>query len=204
MALDTYSGLKAATGDWLARTDLTAVIPDLITLAEAQINRVLRTTRQLTRTTLSLSGVTALPADFAGISSLVLQTNPVQMLNYVGLDELGVLDGGYAPTGRPTAFTITQGGIEVTPAPDGAYTAELIYHAKIPALSDSNPTNWLLTEAPDVYLYGALTQGAPYLGDDARIGTWATLFTQGLTDLTAQESRIAVGPRPAMRIRRFG
>jgi hypothetical protein len=42
MALSNYTGLKASIADFLNRDDLTAVIPDFITLAEAQINRDIR------------------------------------------------------------------------------------------------------------------------------------------------------------------
>jgi hypothetical protein len=53
---------------------------------------------------------------------------------------------------------------------------ELLYLAKIPALSDSNTSNWLLSEAPDVYLYGSLVHSAPYLQEDDRLGVWAQLY----------------------------
>lgn len=42
MALDTYTGLKAAIASWLMRDDLTDAIPDFIMLAEARISRTLR------------------------------------------------------------------------------------------------------------------------------------------------------------------
>ena len=59
----------------------------------------------------------------------------------------------------------------------------LHYWRKIPALSDSNTTNWLLTDAPDVYLYGSLMQSAPYLAHDERLAVWAGLYTQATTSL---------------------
>jgi hypothetical protein len=40
MSLDgTYAGLQASVADWLNRADLTAVVPDFIAMAEAQISR---------------------------------------------------------------------------------------------------------------------------------------------------------------------
>ena len=42
MALNTFTALKASIADYLNRDDLTAVIPDFITLAESQINREVR------------------------------------------------------------------------------------------------------------------------------------------------------------------
>jgi hypothetical protein len=52
----------------------------------------------------------------------------------------------------------------------------MIYYAKITSLSDGNTTNWLLTKAPDVYLYGALTHAAPFLMDDQRIAVFAQIY----------------------------
>jgi hypothetical protein len=75
------------------------------------------------------------------------------------------------------------------PIADSSYTAELVYYAKLSKLSDSNTTNWLLTAAPDIYLYGALMQAAPYLKDDARIGTWSQMYLTALQDLQTADDR---------------
>lgn len=65
MALTTYTALKASVADWLNRTDLTAAIPDFISLAEAQMERTLRTRQMIVRANASFNaeyGTT--PADF--------------------------------------------------------------------------------------------------------------------------------------------
>ena len=49
MALTTYTELKASLADWLNRSDLTTTIPDFISLAEAQIERQLRTRQMIVR-----------------------------------------------------------------------------------------------------------------------------------------------------------
>jgi len=65
MALSTYTELKASVADWLNRTDLTTIIPDFIALAEAQIERTLRTRQMIVRTTASIdTEYSAVPADF--------------------------------------------------------------------------------------------------------------------------------------------
>ena len=43
MAITTYSELKTSIADYLNRSDLTSIIPTFISLAEAQINRDVRT-----------------------------------------------------------------------------------------------------------------------------------------------------------------
>jgi len=50
-------------------------------------------------------------------------------------------------------------------------------------LSDSNSSNWILAGYPDVYLYGALTEAAPYLIDDERVGVWKSLYTEAINTL---------------------
>ena len=42
MAIGTYAELQTAVANWLDRDDLTARIPEFITLAEARFNRLLR------------------------------------------------------------------------------------------------------------------------------------------------------------------
>ena len=40
-----------------------------------------------------------------------------------------------------------------------------VYYIKVPALSDSETTNWLLTAHPDLYLWAGLEQACIYLRD---------------------------------------
>jgi len=207
MALTTYNELKSSVADWLNRTDLTAVVPDFISLAEAQIERTLRTRQMIVRATASIdSEYSAVPADFLETKSIKLNTNPVTPLQFESVDALDSMKGTmYLAAGKPLYFGIVGGQIRVLPVPDSTYTAELTYYAKLSKLSSTNATNWLLTQAPDVYLYGALMQAAPYLKDDARITVWATMYTRGLEELQVADDRGATsGGSILMRARTFG
>ena len=65
MALTSYAELQTSIAEFLNRDDLTAKIPDFITLAEAQMNAELRHWRMEKRATASLdSQYTAVPLDF--------------------------------------------------------------------------------------------------------------------------------------------
>jgi hypothetical protein len=207
MALTTYNELKSSVADWLNRTDLTAVVPDFISLAEAQIERTLRTRQMIVRATASIdSEYSAVPADFLETKSIKLNTNPVTPLQFESVDALDSMKGTmYLANGKPLYFGIVGGQIRVLPVPDSTYTAELTYYAKLSKLSSTNATNWLLTQAPDVYLYGALMQAAPYLKDDDRITIWATMYTRGLEELQVADDRGATsGGSILMRARTFG
>jgi hypothetical protein len=191
MALTTYTELKTSLADWLNRSDLTAVIPDFISLAEAQIERKLRTRQMIVRATATIdTEYGAVPGDFLETKSLKLNTNPVTSLQFETVDALDVMKATrYLSSGKPQYFSIVGGQIRVLPVPDGSYTGELTYYAKLTKLSSTNASNWLLAQAPDVYLYGALLQAAPYLQDDARIQVWSGLYQAGLDELQIADDR---------------
>ena len=66
MALVTYTDLQASVAAWLKRSDLTSAIPDLITLAETEIFRKLRTYEMETAFvgTIAATGYMSLPANY--------------------------------------------------------------------------------------------------------------------------------------------
>ena len=207
MALSTYAELKTSIGDWLNRSDLSATIPDFISLAEAQIERTLRTRQMIVRANASFdSEYGTVPADFLETKSLKLtSTNPIKPLEFLTMDDMDQARSQYTASGKPRFFTVVGNQFRIAPTPDSTYTAELIYFAKLTKLSNSVTSNWLLASSPDIYLYGALLQAAPYLQDDARIQTWATLYERALNDLqTADDRGASSGGTLLTRAKTFG
>ena len=185
MAITNYTELKSAVADWLNRSDLSAAIANFIALSETQTERNLRVRQMLTRADAIIdTKYSAVPSDFLQARTFKLtSTSPVQPLEFATDDQMDDLDASNTAPSRPLYFSMVGNQFRVHPAPDSSYTAELSYFAKIPRLSDAAPTNWLLTMAPDIYLYGALIQSAPYLKDDERINVWTTLYAAGLDAL---------------------
>ena len=207
MALSTYAELKTSIGDWLNRSDLSATIPDFISLAEAHIERTLRTRQMIVRANASFDQqYGAVPSDFLEVKSLKLtSTNPPTPLSFLTIDSLDEQSSSYTASGKPRFFGVVGNQLRILPTPDGTYTTELTYFAKLTKLSNSVTTNWLLTSSPDIYLYGALLQAAPYLQDDARIQTWATLYERALNDLrTADDRGASSGGTLLTRAKTFG
>jgi hypothetical protein len=81
---------------------------------------------------------------------------------------------------RPSFFTIIGTEINLGVTPDSAKTLEIAFFKKLTALSDSNLTNTILTNYPDLYLYGALAESAPFLMQDERLDVWAKLYKEAL------------------------
>jgi hypothetical protein len=207
MALSTYAELRTSIGDWLNRSDLSATIPDFISLAEAQIERTLRTRQMMVRANASFdSEYGTVPSDFLEVKSLKLtSTNPIKPLEFLSIDDMDNARSQYTASGKPRFFGVVGNQLRIAPTPDDTYTAELIYFAKLTKLSNSVTSNWLLASSPDIYLYGALLQAAPYLQDDARIQTWATLYERALNDLRTADARASTsGGSLLTRAKTFG
>ena len=207
MALSTYTELKTSVADWLNRSDLTTAIPDFISLAEAQIERTLRTRQMIVRANASFDAqYGAVPSDFLETKSLKLtSTNPQTPLQFLSIDALDNEMTNYTASGKPKFFGIVGGQFRIVPTPDATYTTELTYYAKLTKLSSSVASNWLLASSPDIYLYGSLLQAAPYLQDDARIQTWATLYERALNDSqTADDRSASSGGALLTRAKTFG
>lgn len=204
MALTTYNELKSSVADWLNRDDLTSVIPDFISLAEAQMERRLPTEKRVTRSSVTLdSQYYSLPADFISVKSLTLtSTAPVQQLIFLTEDELDAKKVVYQTTGKPLYFTLAGSQAELLPIPDTSYTADLTYVTTLSKLSVSNTSNWILQRHPDAYLYGSLVQASPYLRDDERVQLWSTLYESAMNDIILQNERAAFTQgRAVMRVK---
>ena len=163
MAISTYAELKTAVALWLARAgdaSVTDNVADFIMLAERRINRRLRLRGMENRATATISTqYVALPTDFAEMRNFQLNTDPVTSLALMSPEHIDAIYAG-SQTGKPRVYAIVNDEIQVRPTPDASYTAEMAYWARFAALSDAATTNWLITNAPDVYLWGALAEAA--------------------------------------------
>jgi hypothetical protein len=185
----TYADLTAAILAWLNKPEVEQSVPTFIALAEAQLNRQLAengVTGAVVRSNLTLaSEYVSAPANLTRPLSLTITAG--DRLENVTAQGFDVLKRRRTATGQPTHFTLIGAQVRLLPVPDTPYTAELVYEAVLPALSDANPSNWLLAAYPDAYLYGALVQASPFLGDDTRLATWSSLFTTALDGLLTAE-----------------
>lgn len=175
MALSTYSDLQNSTADWLNRSDLTTIIPDFITAAEARLNARIRTRDMevIASVTFDASGEYTLPADYLEWRSLSINSTPTARPEFTEPDSAEFMYK-FRPNSPSQYFTIIGTKIKLQPSYTG--TGTFVYYGKIASLSVGSPTNWLLTKAPDVYLYATLVEGAFYLKDE----TAAVGYTQKL------------------------
>ena len=186
MALTNFTGLKASIADFLNRDDLTSVIPDFVALAEAQINRDVRHWKMEARSSGQQDPADEymqIPADWVETIRLHLTGTGTSVVNLVSRDAMADKRAAQEnAAGTPRMYTHANGQFQLFPTPDATTNFELLYYQKIPSLI-TNTDNWLLLEAPDVYLYGALLHSAPYLAEDARLAVWAQLYSAAIQRL---------------------
>ena len=191
MAIGTYSELQTAVANWLDRDDLTDRIPEFIALAEARMNRVLRLRlmeSKYTASTVASQRNYALPTSYVQMRNFQLNTSPTTALAYVTPEIYDRLWGG-SDSGTPQFYTIVAGELQLGPIPASIMTMEMLFYKKITALSISSPTGQMLSDNPDIYLYGALLEAEPFIMNDERIQVWMHGFEAGVANLQEQDNK---------------
>ena len=191
MAITSYSTLISAAKTYLNRSDISdAQIQEFISLAEASFNRVLRTRNQIKRSTSSISTqFVTQPTDLLELYNIQLNTDPVRRLEQVSLSKMDSLKEESSTTGKPRYFAITGADLEFYPAPDASYDLAVIYYSTIDPLSTTSDPNFLITNHPDIYLFGTLVQAEPWLMNDERIGVWGALLGKSIEELRVSDER---------------
>lgn len=189
MAITTYAELLTAIDNWTHRADLTSRAPEFIALFEAKVNRLLKTRDMETKdTSFSIaSEYVTVPTGLAHVRQFYLNTSPKQVLELMPGDLQGTYFG--SSTGRPRFYEIVGNEFRFGPAPDGTYTATIVYSKAITGLSGSNTTNWLLTSHPDLYLYGTLAEAAIFAKDADWAQPSIEAARQGIEELRSYDAQ---------------
>ncbi len=190
MTISTYAELQTAFDNWLDHTNYQARSPEFITLFEAWVNRELRVYNQLTTTVLTFSdGSASLPSNFLEVRRATRNSNRPQDLDYAAPDYLAIVYPDQAASiDQPRStianafYTIENDTIQVRPKEDNS-TVTLLYYAKVPALATTATTNWLLTNHPDIYLFGALVESTMFGFDDPRGANWGARRNEALESI---------------------
>lgn len=226
MPFASYDDLTSTIATFLNRGDLGTAIPDFIRLAEARMQRELRlfATRE-ENTSFAVSATTGqtsalvsgqTPAQISNVrwriaeSVLTKPFNPGMSLPEVSADQLRDWHETNPLTGAPQAYALTGNMFTVYPFPDvpkDSTGADSFYQLMattigpngsfgLPLTAGNFSYNPIITEHPDLYLYGALVEAAPYLMHDERLPMWEARFQQAVRAISAQDERLAFGGRP--------
>jgi len=161
-----YATLQAAVASALHRatdTLLLAQMPRFIQLAELDIFRELPLRQIETSASGTTVGATiAIPAGTASIERLSVVTNGRDYsLDYTSPNGIDAL----ATASLPTRYTVENGAIRLLSPPAGNYAYTLYLIPDLTPLSVATPTNWLISNAPDVYYYAVKSQAESWSQD---------------------------------------
>ena len=189
-----YTTLQATIASYLARSDLTATIPEFIRLAEDRLARDLRIRQMLSvviTTSVSasgaLDGTVEMPADFLSMKDMhISSTDPIATLTFQSTSNFFRNTRAKA-SGLPVFYTVLAQEFRFAPIPDSAYTLQILYYRKPAYMSSTVSSNLWLANTPDLLLYAALGEAEPFLMNDERLATWSAMYDRGVNALTKSD-----------------
>jgi hypothetical protein len=192
----TYAELQACLLAWLDDSAANINPTECIGLAERRLSRLLNMPEMEATATLNAgTGTIDLPADFREVRECTLDGSPARPLEAAAPAALRMLFPS-SQTGRPLAYAISGSSLLLGPVPNGTYTIQLVYKQKIPALSDSSPTNWLLAKHPDLYVAASLAMAEFRGWNDARLPLLKGWYDELIQEVNeaGQRARHGAGP----------
>lgn len=185
----TYSELKTRIASYLNRSDLTSELDGFIDQTEAELNRMLRTADMVKRSTATAElQYLSLPTDWLEAINVEIASNNFQPVLQQSIESLDMYRAANDnQTGQPIYFALVDNTMEFAPSPDKSYTLQLTYYARLAGLSDSNTTNFVSNNHPDVYLYGALKHASIFLMEDDRVALFSNLFDKALEEMRMEQ-----------------
>lgn len=190
-----YTTLQADAANYSHRTDLTAIMPTLIANAEAMLFRELTGLEfEVSEPGTVTGNAIALPTLFDSVSRLVVND---RTLDYSD----GRADDLATVTTTPTFYTIENGQIFIMPPVDDGADYVLLYHARLEPLSSTVTTNWLLDNAPDLYLWATVSEVGRYTSDLALVSMANGMAGQLLDAVKAAGLRKKFPARGGLQIR---
>jgi hypothetical protein len=183
MAFTNYTSFVSTVESYLARTDLSSVIPDFVQMAQLRMSRDLRTEAMLkVATTTPTDNKVAFPTDFLELREMHFQGNPPIILEFQSPD-LFFRNGQTSLSGRSHYFTMLGTEFQFAPSQDSSYTIQILYYAQPTFISSTTSSNLYLAYYPDALLYATLAEAEPYLLNDARIQTWSALYDRAIANI---------------------
>lgn len=175
-----YTDLRIAVGDHVGNRNLSDVMSRLVQQAESTLNKKLRCRQQITTETLTLvDGVVDLPDDF------------IEMLHVFGLNGYQMQAGSLADSLRTNSM-YSKYSVDGSSLYISGFSGDrgIRYYAKLPSLTLApSMTNWLLEDAPDVYLYAVAFEAAKFLKDVELMQATKGLLDDAIKTLRIDDER---------------
>ncbi len=204
----TYANLLAEAALYLDRTDLATQIIKWADLAKRDLERgqfildgkptsINWNCMKKRQTTSSSEAYVTMPTKIKEVRwmKILFETryyDLVQKSPETALTLYPFVAGTGIPTARPKiyAFFDEHSEILVRPTPDQSYTYDIGFYAYSDEMTVTD-TNWWLSYAYELLLYGTLIQSEPYIFNDPRMATWKSMYEEGIMKLAKAEKAAA-------------
>lgn len=201
MSFSTYADLQTSVQSFLHRSDMDSIIPDLIKLGELRIFREVRC--RVMESTLNgtiANGVIALPSDYLDLKFAYIDATPAVKLARSSASQIYEHYPYRTASGMPCAIAREGDNFIFGPYPDSGYTVKGIYYAQPESIVNS--ANALYLESPDLYLFAALAESAPYTQDDPRVQLWEGKYASSKQQVSWRDTEeYGSGAGMAVRVR---
>lgn len=216
MPVTTYDELKTEIQNWLADDDVADFTDSFIATCEANMRRNLRVEELIVRdTSISVAADTreitlssTLTDSFEDMKFIrIRRPTGEESVYFPNLIQLGLeqlTEESMETAFRPEYFNITGGVLEFERPTDRAYDMDFFYYKKFDALSDSNASNEVLANYPDIYLWGSLVTASPFITNDERIATWANFYNNAMADIRKSNAKRNIAGAQRARTRASG
>jgi len=176
MSFSSYTAFRTNVSTWLDASDLpSAVIDDIITLAEKRVHREVRTREMETAFASTISsGVVTVPSDYGEMKYAYIDGTPTKRLTRASPEYIYEYGPTRSSDSKPKYFSREAGNFIFAPYPDSGYVMKGVYYKKYAGLSTA--LNDLFNASPDLYLWACLVEAERVLGRDKRIGTWESNY----------------------------
>ena len=127
-------------------------------------------------------GGVPLPAGYLEMRSIYLQTSPPSKLSPVAPETIDSTWMSASPD-QPAVYALDGDCIRFAPPADSSYAVRMGFYKKFGPLASA--PNWLMTNKPDVYLYGALLEAAIYFGNEEDAQKFYGVYCSAVNGLQA-------------------
>lgn len=190
-----YSELISLIASYLDREDLDTEIKGFIASVESKLNRSFRLGRMTQRAYTVGNGVKewfAFPDDY--LSCRTIEVNNVP-LEYLTPEQMSRRVG--ISINQAYYYTIQAQQFRVIPIVGEDVELIITYYQKVPALSDTNITNWVLNEYFDLYYYGALAEAMLYIKNYEIYELWNQKFQSAADQMDSADRQDRWSGSPA-------
>lgn len=179
MNFATYAAFRTAVqtlidGDDISQSELAvSTLDTIIGLGEQRIYREMRSSTQDVALSLTVTNnVATLPSDFIELRSIYSSQNfPA---TYVPYEEMqGLIQRGSSAATGALYYTMEGDTIIFYPQINGTISGR--YYKRFADISTG--INALLTRHPDVFIYAALAESGPFLGESERQQVWEAKYS---------------------------